>query len=152
MIINCINCNKKFEVNSELIPTEGRTIQCGSCNHIWFFLKNKMDKNEVSETVKTHIPMPTNVIERKITEPIKSQLKSPIKQASQIDKNLNENKFSYSTFLALILVGIISFTALIIIIDTFSTPLYSLFPNLELLLFSLFELLKDIKLFVKDLI
>jgi predicted Zn finger-like uncharacterized protein len=152
MIINCINCNKKFEVNSELIPTEGRTIQCGSCNHIWFFLKNKMEKKEVSETVKTHIPIPKNVIERKITEPIKAQLKSPIKQASQIDKNLNENKFSYGTFLALILVGIISFIALIIIIDTFSTPLYSLFPDLELLLFSLYELLKDIKLFVKDLI
>ena len=39
MIIECINCSKKFDVNSELIPSEGRTIQCGSCNHIWFFKK-----------------------------------------------------------------------------------------------------------------
>ena len=39
MIIKCINCAKKFDVNSELIPSEGRTIQCGSCNHIWFFKK-----------------------------------------------------------------------------------------------------------------
>ena len=39
MIIECINCNKKFEVNSDLIPIEGRTIQCGLCNHIWFFKK-----------------------------------------------------------------------------------------------------------------
>ena len=37
MIIECVNCNKKFEVNSELIPLQGRTIQCGSCNHIWFY-------------------------------------------------------------------------------------------------------------------
>ena len=37
MIIQCINCNKKFEVNSDLIPSTGRTIQCGSCGHIWFF-------------------------------------------------------------------------------------------------------------------
>ena len=39
MIIQCINCNKKFEVNSDLIPSEGRNIQCGSCNHLWFFKK-----------------------------------------------------------------------------------------------------------------
>ena len=37
MIIQCINCNKKFNVNSDLIPSTGRTIQCGSCNHTWFF-------------------------------------------------------------------------------------------------------------------
>ncbi len=39
MIIQCINCNKKFEVNSNLIPSVGRNIQCGSCNHLWFFKK-----------------------------------------------------------------------------------------------------------------
>ena len=42
MIIECINCNKRFEVNSELIPSSGRTIQCGSCNHIWFFDPQKI--------------------------------------------------------------------------------------------------------------
>ena len=40
MIINA-NCNKKFEVNENLIPDEGRDLQCGSCNHIWFFNKKK---------------------------------------------------------------------------------------------------------------
>ena len=34
MIIECINCNKVFEVNSELIPENGRTIQCLSLIHI----------------------------------------------------------------------------------------------------------------------
>ena len=42
MIIECINCNKKFEVNSELIPSSGRSIQCGSCNHLWFFEPGKI--------------------------------------------------------------------------------------------------------------
>ena len=42
--------------------------------------------------------------------------------------------------------------ALIILIDTFSIFLYSKFPGLELILFSLFETLKDIRLFIKDLI
>ena len=48
MIIECINCSKKFDVNSDLIPSAGRTIQCGSCNHIWFYnIKEK--NNEVLE-------------------------------------------------------------------------------------------------------
>ena len=42
MIIECIKCSKKFEVNSDLIPSEGRTIQCGSCGHVWFFKKQKI--------------------------------------------------------------------------------------------------------------
>ena len=44
MIIECVNCNKKFEVNSELIPRTGRTIQCGSCNHTWFFKSPQITK------------------------------------------------------------------------------------------------------------
>ena len=37
MIIECPNCYKKFNVKSSLIPESGRNIQCGSCNHVWFF-------------------------------------------------------------------------------------------------------------------
>ena len=37
MIIECINCNKKFNVSADLIPKQGRQIQCGSCKHIWHF-------------------------------------------------------------------------------------------------------------------
>ena len=37
MIIECINCNKKFNVDADLIPKQGRQIQCGSCKHTWHF-------------------------------------------------------------------------------------------------------------------
>ena len=40
MIITCKNCNKRFNVSSNLIPNEGREIKCGSCNHIWHFIKD----------------------------------------------------------------------------------------------------------------
>ena len=50
MIIECINCNKKFDVNSELIPSTGRTIQCGSCNHVWFF---DISTQKIMEDTKT---------------------------------------------------------------------------------------------------
>ncbi len=49
MIIECINCNKKFEVNSDLIPIEGRTIQCGSCNHVWFFKKDDQAQSKIKQ-------------------------------------------------------------------------------------------------------
>ena len=48
MIIECNNCNKKFEVNSELIPNEGRSIQCGSCDHIWYFKKDSTSEVNIS--------------------------------------------------------------------------------------------------------
>ena len=44
MNIECINCSKIFEVNSDLIPKKGRNLQCGSCNHIWFFSKENQLK------------------------------------------------------------------------------------------------------------
>ena len=51
MIIECINCHKRFKVNSELIPEEGRNIQCGSCNHVWFFTKNNQNDLPKSQII-----------------------------------------------------------------------------------------------------
>ena len=47
MIIECINCKKKFNVNSTLIPQNGRKIKCGSCGHIWFFTLGDKIENQV---------------------------------------------------------------------------------------------------------
>ena len=60
--------------------------------------------------------------------------------------------FSFSKLLSYIVVSILSFIALIILLDTFKTSLYDFFPNLEFFLFSFYETLKDIELFIKDLI
>jgi len=162
MIINCINCNKKFEVNSELIPSEGRTIQCGSCNHIWFYKHNiQLKKDLISPDKIKDVPKTKNIIKNKVKDiELKKSKKNLTKEIDEIinkkEKSLvkyqNEKKFTFSKFLSFILVLIISFVGLIIILDTFKTPLYQIFPKLEILLFSLFEILKDIKLFIKDLI
>ena len=45
MIITCPNCNKQFKIDNSLIPDEGRDLQCGSCNHVWFY-KIEEDNNE----------------------------------------------------------------------------------------------------------
>ena len=48
MIITCPNCNKQFKIDNSLIPDEGRDLQCGSCNHIWFY-KIQEKNNKVLE-------------------------------------------------------------------------------------------------------
>ena len=153
MIIECICGKKKFEVNSDLIPNTGRTIQCGSCEKVWFFDPNK-------ESLKINEELETN-----ISEPVVKQKTKEIKPKKEID-NLDKNEkkkfevtrykakssFNITKLLSYILVSIISFVALIILIDTFKSILYVVFPSLELMIFSLFETLKDIQLFIKDLI
>ena len=51
----------------------------------------------------------------------------------------------------MILIFIISMIALIILVDTFKNPISLIIPNIEDILFSLYETLKDIILFLKDL-
>ena len=151
MIIICENCNKKFEVNSKLIPKTGRTIQCGSCNHVWFFNKNK----EISiNSIETKIQKKTPIIDQDmdIEGQNISKIKINNKRNYELTKYKDKSDFSFGKFLSYILVTIISFVALMILIDTFSSPLYQLFPTLEPIVFSLFETLKDIELFIKDLI
>ena len=145
MIIVCPSCKKKFEINQNLIPEEGRLLQCGFCDKKWFFNKHK---NEVSETK-------INVENKKVTISNNNDVNLEENEVSiegNADKKIKvKNNFSFSIFLSYILVSIISFIALIILIDTFKSPLYRIFPNLELILYNLFETLKDIKLFIRDL-
>ena len=48
MIITCPNCNKQFKIDNSLIQDEGRDLQCGSCNHVWFYKIEEIN-NEVLE-------------------------------------------------------------------------------------------------------
>ena len=42
--------------------------------------------------------------------------------------------------------------ALIIILDTFQVPISKIVPNIEFILYHLYETVNDIRLFLKDLI
>ena len=152
MIIECINCNKKFEVNSKLIPEEGRNIQCGSCNHLWFFDKNNQINLGNIKTKEVSIPP-----KRKKNNNLKKKVVSnngtfDSGQKTGLVKFEKSSDFTIGKFLSYILVGIISIITFIIFLDTFKSPLYNYFPNLEYLLFNLYETIIDISLFVKDLI
>ena len=154
MIIECINCNKVFEVNSKLIPENGRTIQCGSCNHVWFYNPSISNfKKEKNEETKIDNLKNTFVEENKqkvFEEKDYSKLKDD--RNYQITKYQPKKSLSFLKFLSYLIVLLITFVSLLVIIDTFSMYLYQLFPSLELVIFNLFEILKDIKLFIKDLV
>ena len=149
MIIECIKCPKKFEVNSDLIPSEGRTIQCGSCSHIWFFKKKEIKSNK-------------RTIKKDILKIPKKNLEIKTDKIEKIDKIINKNnkalveykksKFTFLKFLRYIIVFVLSVGAFLLLLDTFKIPLGNYFPELELILFNFYEIFKDIFLFFKDLI
>ena len=165
MIITCPNCNKQFKIDNSLIPDEGRDLQCGSCNHIWFY--NIQEKNNevlelkqeiISEDIETKAENKEDKIEEKQQpeEIIKTEINNKKKEKnSEKQKNtstLKKTENKGSKFFSYLIVFIISFVALIILLDTLKTPLINVFPGLEIILFNLFETLQDIKLFIIDLI
>ena len=44
MRIKCTNCRKTFEIDEKLIPDNGRLLQCGKCDHQWFYNREKFEK------------------------------------------------------------------------------------------------------------
>ena len=150
MIIECVNCSKKFDVNSELIPDAGRTIQCGVCNHVWFFTKKDQKKLEISE--KTFAKKKDNKVEKKLEDKTTRYDKDLSNKKKALVKYQAKTFFSFGKFLSYIIVAIISFLSLIIVLDTFKVALANYFPNLEIFLYNFFETIKDIKLFIMDLL
>ena len=165
MIITCPNCNKKFKIDNSLIPDEGRDLQCGSCNHVWLYkieeenskilkLKEEIDINDIETKINKNNE---EIVENKnpLTK-IETELNNQ-KKEKNIEKQ-KETKISKNTentgnkFFSYLIVFIISFVALIILLDTLKNPLINVFPGLEIILFNLFETLQDIKLFIIDLI
>jgi predicted Zn finger-like uncharacterized protein len=165
MIISCPNCNKQFKINASLIPDNGRDLKCGSCDHVWFYkiednkteplpvrddYADKEIKDEIDNKILDNINEPNAIslqkdIDDRIDKTEDKIVEKKLSPKNKIKKNIVGKFFSY------LLVSIISFMALIILIDTLKVPLIDIFPGLEILLFNLFEILKDIKLFIIDL-
>ena len=162
MIITCPCEKKQFKIDSSLIPQEGRELQCGSCERVWFFkpkneseapltLNENISEKKIEPTIEPNdkkLEVRKN-LQKKIIEPqIKNKTSKEI--PNKVKKLENENKGS--KFFSYLMVFIISIVALIILLDTLKTPLINVFPGLEIVLFNLFETLQDIKLFIIDLI
>ncbi|OUV86851.1 MAG: hypothetical protein CBC96_04150 [Pelagibacteraceae bacterium TMED136] len=53
--IKCPKCKKVFEVQTSLLPKEGREVKCGSCNNIWFYKSNNTN-NELYDKYPSELP------------------------------------------------------------------------------------------------
>ena len=161
MIITCPCEKKKFTIDSSLIPDEGRELQCGSCERVWFYkpkneievpltLNENISVNKIEPVIETNdinLEFNKKLQKEKIIEPeVKKEISKEIPKSVKKLENKGFKFFSY------LIVLIISFVALIILLDTLKTPLINVFPGLEIILFNLFETLQDIKLFIIDLI
>ena len=160
MIITCPCEKKQFKIDSSLIPNEGRELKCGSCERVWFYkpqnesndqltLNENISVNKIEPVIETNdinLEFSKKLQKEKIVEPeIKKEIS---KEIPKTVKKLENKGFKFFSYL---IVLIISFVALIILLDTLKTPLINVFPGLEIILFNLFETLKDIKLFIIDL-
>ena len=152
MIIQCENCNKKFEIQDNLIPDDGRLLECGSCAHQWHY--TPITKLELTDEVQIK------------DEPTEQLIVKKTKKKSKIIKKIYENdaddeidqtneiittKEKNISFINFLLVGIISFVAIVILVDTFKNQIAYVIPNISLYINELHEILRDIFLFIADL-
>ena len=157
MIISCENCNKRFEVGDNLIPKQGRLLQCSSCDHKWFFKKTEklIEKKEPKKIIKKD---DNKILSETFVE--KTIEKKEIKSTTLNEETLSEiddeqpqvKKDKKTNYLKIFIVIIITFVAIIIIIETFKHQISLIYPDIETLLSNLYESLKDINLFLRDLI
>tara|TARA_B100000767_G_C19490002_1_gene419852 strand:- start:86 stop:586 length:501 start_codon:yes stop_codon:yes gene_type:complete len=162
MIIICNNCSKKFDVDSSLIPQNGRLLQCSACEHKWFFkneaIASAKNDNSIEQIKKfteapdtIDIESPININEESTENQASFKDNDDIKNKKDLVIDPSKSKRRYN-ILSLIVVFMISFVSLIIILDTFQAPISKIFPNLEFILYNLYETINDIWLFLKDLI
>ena len=156
MIISCPCGKKNFEIDANLIPSEGRNLQCGSCSKVWFYkFEQNVSNLRIQDTIKDfHEDVNKREILTDLNKDIPNKKKDNV--GKQKDKALvkyeKKTKLNFFNFIGYFFVLILSFVALLIILDTFEPLLLTTFPNLELILFNFYETLLDIYLFIKDLI
>ena len=170
MIISCANCIKKFNIDEKLIPENGRLLQCSSCNHKWHYRipekENIINDNvilsaknkQIINNDNKEISINPSLIETSINEPLKKsniktyrKLKTKKQELDKEKKNI-EKKNSLKNTLNALVVLIITFVAVILILDTFKNNIAHYFPIIIPMMDNLYQSLLDIRSFIKDLI
>ncbi len=163
MIIECPACSKKFNIDEKLIPDEGRLLKCGNCDHTWFFKKNENIKLEAETTKINEINQNKSEINTEpVEEPIKQKKKirkkipkksstkeSTSKELVSIEKSSVSRENNIIKKIFLIIISIIAF---ILLIDTFKNQISVIFPGILKMSDSLYLVINDLKLFIKDLV
>ncbi len=170
MIIECPNCNKKFNLDEKLIPENGRTLKCGACNHIWHH-KINLDMNtsdqKISEDKNSKLNINISKNDKKDSEineindkdisdksdEVYSETKTKDTEVKTKDKiSSDEKTIKPKMIFIYFIIMIISLLGLIFLLDTFKYNLTNVFPGIIPIFDSIYETLLDLKLFFKDLV
>ena len=164
MIINCECGKKKFNIDSSLIPIEGRLLKCGSCSKIWHYtpiietkknedLDIKINENDIQNEVQSD-----EVINDENFTDINEEMLSEENTDDEDDENnlkedeeKEEKQGKIKMVSVYFIVVIISLLGLIFLLDTFEFYLNSVFPTITPFYDSFYETLLDFKLFIRDL-
>ena len=153
MIIVCPSCGKNFNVRDDQIPDKGRLLQCSSCKHEWFFTKKTIpiddDIDELSNDDLTQKSFGILGEEEDRSDEVIIEEKTVELEKT---KNIDKKKTTKINFFNVLLVFIISFIALVLIVDTFIVQISEYVPLAEKYLDNLYQSLIDISLFFKNLI
>ena len=166
MIINCECGKKKFNIDSDLIPAEGRLLKCGSCNKIWHY---SPDIQNVSNEKKLESQISEDTIKDEINNDDKIEIKiertkenidiknnesdktfNDVDKTSQ-DKTTQENNKNLKKLFYYLIVLIITLIGIIFLIDTLKFQIANIFPGIIPILDSFYQTTLDFKLFFKDL-
>ena len=123
----------------------------------WFFKKTEklIEKKEPKKIIKEDDNKILNetFVEKTIEEEEITSITVNEENLSEIDDEEPQIKKDKKTnYLKIFIVIIITFVAIIIIIDTFKHQIIFIYPDIEILLSNLYESLRDINLFLRDLI
>ena len=166
MIITCNNCKKSFYIDPDLIPDHGRLVQCGKCDNKWFYNKKNLsvdeqkipqefdvDNNNINQDKKINSSISEVNVNRRLDKlTIPNDTESLINQAEVSLNNSKKNIKKNYNILSYTVLFILTFVAFIILIDTFKYPISKIIPNIEFILYNLYETIEDIQLFFKDII
>ena len=142
MIINCQKCNKKFKVDDDLMPPQGRLLKCGNCGNSWFYENNKEKIDDINVFNKTV----NDNVENKIK--LKTNLSKKVQISSKKNKKENFLKHFFNYFIVILIL----FISILLIVDTFKIQISFFLPGIIPLLDSLYATIYDLQLFIIDLL
>ena len=141
MIIECQNCNKKFDLEDKLIPLKGRLVQCGFCHSQWHQLPNI-----ITTSLKKIVIDKVDISKDEAKE--QSINKKKIRSKARAKQEFKSKNIGFFSYIFIFLISIIAF---FLIAETFEYQINNIFPNFGNYIIHVYETLNNILILIKDL-
>ena len=158
MIIDCECGKKKFNVDRELIPAEGRLLKCGSCSNIWHYrpdIKTTNNERKLETQNNDAIINEDDKIEKseKNIDIGNNLNEGGLRNESKVSEfeTTEENNISVKKLFYYFIILIITLVGTIFLMDTFKFQIANVFPEIIPIFDAFYQTVLDFKLFFKDL-